>query len=167
MGTQNGPGIGIKLIASLLMFGGIFGAIVGLYQELQVLTTFGLRLAALTGLFVLLFGWSAWVGFELWHGEPWAFKWAKVIFAAQIPNFAVHGFAFDGFYTGLRAFFMVSEKPPTLRFGFNLSSSIHFLISQQVDYWLFGINLLAVVALFHLMHATAEKEPARDKFGLI
>jgi hypothetical protein len=161
------PGIGVKLIALLLMFGGIYGALFGLYNEWQTLTTAGVPLAALTGLFVLLFGWSTWIGFEMWHGEAWAFKWAKVIIAAQIPNFTVPGFSFDGFYTGLRILFAISQQPPNLRFGFNLSSSLHVTLSAQVDYWLFGVNLLAVAALIHLMHVTSHTAPAKDKFGLI
>lgn len=161
------PGVGVKLVASLLMFGGIFGVVVGLYQEWQLLTTVGVRLAALTGLFVLLLGSCVWVGFELWHGEPWAFKWAKIIFAAQVPIFSVSGFAFDGFFTGLRVYLAISERPPNLRFGFNLSSGIHFVLGPQVDYWLFGINLVAVIALIHLVRTTGDKGPVRDKFGLI
>ncbi|HET9366033.1 MAG TPA: hypothetical protein VFP71_13575 [Candidatus Angelobacter sp.] len=161
------PRVGIKLIALLLMLGGIFGAIVGLYQEVQILTSIGSSAAAWAGLFVVLFGWSAWVGFELWHGKVRAFKLAKVIFAAQIPIFSVNGFAFDGFFTGLRVYFVVSEQPPNLRWGFNLASGIHFVFGPRVDYWLLGVNLVAVVALIHLMRATSNNEPVKDKFGLI
>ncbi|HET9836584.1 MAG TPA: hypothetical protein VFR84_00010 [Candidatus Angelobacter sp.] len=161
------PGVGVKVVAMLLMLGGIYGAIWGLYEEWQVLTRIGLAPAAWTGLFVVLFGWCTWVGFEVWHGERWAFKIAKVIFAAQIPNFTLPGFSFDGFFTGLRVYFMVSGQPPNLRWGFNLASGIHFAISPQLDFWLFGINLIAVVALVHLVRATADKAPTSDKFGLI
>jgi hypothetical protein len=163
---SDSPGIGVKLIALLLMFGGIAGALFGLYGEWEMLRT-SIPLAAVTGFCVLLFGWSTWVGFELWHGEPWAFKMAKVIFAAQIPNFTVPGFSFDGFYTGLRILFAISQQPPNLRFGFNLSSSLHVTLSAQVDYWLFGVNLVAVAALIHLVHVTSHTAPAKDKFGLI
>jgi hypothetical protein len=168
MKTQSSfPGPGVKLIAMLLMLGGIYGAIWGLYEEWQTLTSIGIAPAAWTGLFVVLFGGCTWVGFEVWHGEPWAFKMAKVIVAAQIPNFTFPGFSFDGFFTGLRVYFMISERPPNLRFGFNIASGIHFAISPQIDFWLFGINLVAVVALVHLLRATADKGTASDKFGLI
>jgi hypothetical protein len=168
MDTQSAsPGKGVKSVALLLMLGGIFGVVVGLYQELQALTNFGIRAATMTGIFVLLFGWCVWVGFELWHGEPWTYRWAKIIFAAQIPIIVVPGFAFDGFFTGLRIYFIISDRAPNIRWGFNLSSSIHFLFSSQVDYWLFGINFLAVIALFYLIRATSAKEPVKDKFGLI
>lgn len=156
------PGLGVKLIALLLMLGGIFGAIWGLYQEAQILSSIGSSAAAWSGLFVVLFGWSAWVGFELWHGKVRAFKLAKIIFAAQIPIFSVNGFAFDGFFTGLRVYFAISEQPPNLRWGFNLASGIHFIAGPQIDYWLFGVNLLAVVALFHLMRASSDKQPVKD-----
>lgn len=163
---DDSPGIGIKLIALLLMFGGIYGAIWELYIEWQAWTSAGAGTAALVGLCVLLFGWSTWVGFELWHGERWAFKVAKVIFGAQIPIFALPGFSFDGFYTGFRVYLMIRERPPNIRFGFNAGSGINFLLSPQVDYWFFGVNLVAVIALIHLIRTT-DKGLSKDKFGLI
>jgi ABC-type xylose transport system permease subunit len=83
---------GVKLIALLLIIGGILGAAVGFWSELQFLRQVPARLTALKGLFVMLFGWCAWTGFDLWKDKPKAFTSAKIIFLAQIVNFTVPGF---------------------------------------------------------------------------
>ena len=61
----------------------------------------------------MVFGWCAWTGFDLWKDKPKAFTSAKIIFLAQIVNFTVPGFSFDGFYTGLRVYLMLSERART------------------------------------------------------
>jgi hypothetical protein len=119
------------------------------------------------GIFVLLFGWSAWTGYGLWKGEAWAIRNAKFIFAAQIPIFAAPGFSFEGFSTGLRVYFMVRGQLPVFRFGLDISPMLHFAVSQEIGYWAIGINFLAVVALVYLMHATRPDEVKQDGFGLI
>jgi hypothetical protein len=81
-------------------------------------------MTAVSGVIVLLFGWSAWTGFELWEGKPRAFRSAMLIFAAQIVSFTVPGFAFAGFFTGLRAYFAISQRAPFLRFGLDLVSAL-------------------------------------------
>jgi hypothetical protein len=158
-------GLGVKFISFLLMGGGIAGVAFGLWGETQSLATAPRYLTALTGLFVVLFGWSAWIGFELSKGTPHAFRWAKIIFAGQILNFTVPGFSFDGFFTGLRAYLMLTNLQPSIRFGFNISSGIHFQYSSQIQNWLFGINFVAIVALVALTSATAPR--SGDRFGLI
>jgi hypothetical protein len=75
-------GIGVKLIALLLIVGGCTGAIFTLANQYQAFFNAGLKLAAVYGIFVLLFGWSAWTGYGLWKGKAWAIRNAKFIFAA-------------------------------------------------------------------------------------
>src|ERR1051326_6668968 len=150
--------IGVKLIALLLILGGAAGVVFGLVGEAQALMNFGVGAAAWVGVFVLLFGWGAWIGYELCRGKPWAFRWARIIMAAQIPNFTFPGFSFDGFFTGLRVYFMVSDQPPNLRWGFNLSSAIHFMISANIDFWLFGVNFVAILAVAHLTRAARQRK---------
>ena len=158
---------GMKLISLLLIVGGVTGATFGWWAELQVLRQGTIAATVLYGLFVLLFAWSAWTGFELWKGKPQAVRMAQLILAAQIPNFTIPGFSFDGFYTGLRVYFMISERPPILRLGFNLQSALYFVVSPEIDYWLFGINLLALVAFVHLIRVGRPAVPETDRFGLI
>jgi hypothetical protein len=161
------PGIGVKLVALLLIPGSILGVGFGLWSEFNTLGQIPIPLTALQGVFVLLFGWCAWTGFELWQGKPRAFTNAKIIFLAQILNFTVPGFSFDGFYTGLRIWLSVSERAPNLRFGFNFQAMIHFAVSPQIDYWLFGINFIGVIAFFYLRSASRPARPKADRFGLL
>jgi ABC-type xylose transport system permease subunit len=158
---------GVKLIALLLIIGGTLGAAYGFWGELQSFRQIPAQLTALEGLFVMLFGWCAWTGFDLWKDKPKAFTNAKIIFLAQILNFTVPGFSFDGFYTGLRAYLMLSERAPYLRFGFNLQSMLYFRVSPEIDYWLVGINFVAVVAFFHLVTAAGPAKAKPDRFGLL
>ena len=158
---------GMKLVSLLLIVGGVTGAAFGWWAELQIFHQGNIAVTVLYGLFVLLFAWSAWTGFELWKGKRQAVKMAQLILAAQIPNFTIPGFSFDGFYTGLRVYFMISERPPNLRWGFNLQSALHFAVSPEIDYWLFGINLLALAAFVHLIRVGRPAAPETDRFGLI
>jgi len=157
----------VTLIALLLAIGGAFGLVFGFTSQVNLMLAGQFGLAAVDGLFVLLFGWSAWIGYELWQGKPYAFRMAKIILLAQIPNFTVPGFSFEGFITGGRVYFMVGSCTPSLQFGFNLQSFIHFTISREIECWRLGVNLLAVVALTYLMRLTDDKPPVGDKFGLI
>ncbi len=164
---NSSPGIGVKLIALLLIVGGGTGATFTLVAESQILVKAGIQFAALYGLFAFVFGWSAWTGYGLWKGGAWAFRNAKFIFAAQIPIFAVPGFSFDGFSTGLRVFFIVRGQLPVFRFGLDISPTLRFATSQEIGYWAVGINFLAVVALVYLVHASRPVEVKRGNFGLI
>ncbi len=164
---NSSPGIGVKLIALLLIVGGGTGAAFTLVAESRILFKAGIQLAALYGLFVFIFGWSAWTGYGLWKGEAWALRNAKFIFAAQIPIFAVPGFSFDGFSTGLRVYFILRGQLPVFRFGLDISPTLQFAVSQEVGYWAVGINLLAIVAFVHLIHASRPAEVKQDRFGLI
>ncbi|HWF02495.1 MAG TPA: hypothetical protein VHA06_02355 [Candidatus Angelobacter sp.] len=160
------PGIGVKLIALLLIVGGGTGATFTMVAESRLVFKAGIEVAAVYGLFVLLFGWCAWTGYGLWKDEAWASRNSKLIFAAQIPIFAVPGFSFDGFSTGFRVYFIVRSQFPVFRFGFDLSPALHLAVLQETSYWAFGINLVAIIALAHLM-SVDRPVVKQDNFGLI
>jgi hypothetical protein len=90
-----------------------------------------------------------------------------LIFAAQIPIFAVPGFSFDGFSTGFRVYCMVRSQLPVFRFGFDLSPTLHLAVLQGTSCWAFGINLVAIVALAHLVRVDRPAAVKQDHFGLI
>lgn len=48
----------------------------------------------MTGLYLVIFGWCVWTGVDLWQGKPQGYKWAKVLFAAQIPVITFPGFTY-------------------------------------------------------------------------
>lgn len=168
--TKNSVTRGTKFFALLLIIGGFAGIVAGLWGDIQTIQRTGFHPSAslsFTAVFILLFGWSTWVGVALWEGKPQGYKWAKVLFAAQIPVFTVPGLAFSGFRTGLGFYVFVSREPPNLGFNFQLLSAIHFLISGDVDNVLFGVNLVAIIALTYLHSVTMQEQKRGDKFGLI
>ena len=134
---------GIKFVSALLILGGAFGILVGLWTDYQVVKQrgFGPSVPLITtGLCILLFGWCVYVGFSLWRNKPEAYKWAKMIFSAQIPVFTFPGFYFSGFYTGLVLHLMLSRESPNLRFYVGLTSSMRFVISEHIQNVLVGVK---------------------------
>src|SRR5262245_40667566 len=164
-------GGGIKFISLLLIVGGVAGVLAGVWADVQTLQQTGLRPSFCLisiALIILLFGWSVWVGVLLWKSRPEGYKWAKVLFAAQIPFFTLPGFSFSGFYTGMTIYLALSRAAPNLRFGFQLQSALHFLISEKVNNVLFGVNFVAIFALAHLFYVTSSSYGRKpDDFGLI
>src|SRR5215831_20894665 len=91
------PVPGVRVIAFVLIAGGLFGLIVTLAAYVNVFLNSGLHVTSLGvffGLSLLAFGWSVWTGIDLWRGRPQAYTWAKVLFAAQVPAIMFPGFAY-------------------------------------------------------------------------
>jgi hypothetical protein len=92
---NNKPAGGVRFFALLLIGGGLAGVGLGLWGDVQTIQSTGFHASLsliLMGAFILLFGWSTWVGMALWRGTSQGYKWAKVLFAAQIPLFTVSRF---------------------------------------------------------------------------
>lgn len=152
----------------MLGLGGIAGIGLTLYMEVALppkmetvnlpvsgIATAMLGIAAMLGIFSL----CAWVGFELWKQKPRAFTWAKVLLIAQIPycNFP---FLVYKFYTGAAIDLGITRQPDTTM-NFQLRVGSGFSFGYQSDVFVFGINLVAPVALYLLGKAIAlRKEPA-------
>jgi hypothetical protein len=148
-----------KLVAVLLAVGGAAGVVVCLWNEEMMLSHAGSGRsvnAALMGLFAFVFGASAWVGVDLWRKRTHAFLWAQVLLVAQIPTISFPGFACH-FYTGMTLYLLLNQTATTtLGFQANFGSEISFQISSQIEGFIFGINLIAVVALYLLGKARVE-----------
>ena len=124
-----------KLVALLLVVGGIAGVMLSLWAEGRFLSVSAdnRMLAALMGLYAFIFGSSTWIGIELWRKKPSAFKWAQVLLVAQIPTVGFPGFAYY-FYTGLTLYLSFSTRPDAVTgFEFQLGSAFHFQISREID----------------------------------
>jgi hypothetical protein len=102
---------------------------------------------------IAVFGWCVFQGVQLWRGKPSAYKWAKILFAMQIPGFCVSRLTYE-FSTGISARIMLGNS--NRRFGADIGSSLNFLISPEPLGWMLGINLVAIAALAYLL----EKSPA-------
>ena len=105
---------------------------------------YGVLVAALLGLFV----WSVIAGIRLWRGEPKGWKWATILFALQIPIFTVPGLSYE-FYTGLSL--KVVGGDTTGNLGLNFGAYADFHLSTQVDGLIYGVNVVALIALIYLL----------------
>src|SRR5215510_9955776 len=97
----------IKLLSLMLIVGGIYGVIFAIWFVVQTLRQGNAIVPAGFGLlFIAVFVWSALKGRDLWKGRPAGYKWAKILFAVQIPLISVPGLSY-WFYTGLTVWLMV------------------------------------------------------------
>jgi hypothetical protein len=109
---------------------------------------------AIAGVFIILFGWSAWTGLELWRGRRQAIKFAQILFAIQIPVLTLPGFSYQ-FHTGFLVQIAVLEGV-RFNFGFHLGSAFNFYISPEVQGLAIGINLVALFVLIYLIRTGRE-----------
>jgi len=166
--TQAQPGSPIrgnpavfKLLALMLMVGGVVGiALALLFIVNQPIT---LSVVVFGVIFVLVFGWSALKGLDLWKEKPAGYKWGKILFAAQVPLINFSGFSY-WFYTGLNAWFMVRwgdiQSPGFAQLGvyFNLGSALNFYIGNQTHVFALAANPVAIAALAYLLVYSPSRE---------
>ena len=143
--------IALKIIALLLIGGGIFGIVMVLSGSLQTPSQQTVNVFCAI-VFAAVFGWCVLVGIHLWRGKPDAVRWAMILFAAQIPILSIpHYFAYE-FYSGLTIRFMLEQIDTILEFGFSFyfGAGMQFIISPEIQNLTLGINLVAVVVLLYL-----------------
>src|SRR5262249_29241456 len=140
--------VGTRLISLLLIAGGALGIvsaiflIQGLAQHDQ---PYGAIVPAIS---IAIFGWCIFQGVQLWRGKPSGYKWARIVFAMQIPGFCVSRLTYE-FSTGISARIMFGNS--NRQFGADIGSSLNLLISPEPQGWMLGINLVAVAALAYLL----------------
>jgi len=151
---------GIKIVALLLLIGGVLGVGVSAWLDLGLLGSSQLQATSvvITGVFILLFGWAAWTGFELWRGRRQALWMAKVLYALQVPVFTFPGFTYE-LHTGLAVRFMLFNGL-NLNFNFHLGSTFSFYISPEIQSVALGVNVVAVAALIYLDRRSRELSKA-------
>jgi hypothetical protein len=150
---RNNPELNRKLVSLLFIVGGIAGVTIVLWTEVGILTQhFSAKhgVAALMGGFAFIFGLCTWTGVELWREKPAAFRLAQILLIAQIPNISFPGFAYQ-FYTGLTLYLSLSMRPDVVTgFEFQLGSALEIRISPEIEGFVLGVNLVAIVALYLL-----------------
>ena len=150
-----------KLVSLLLIAGGGAGVIAAVLSWIGMLDHVSLAnrpVVVLMGLFVLVYGFSAWTGVELWRKKPGALKRAQILLLAQVPSLSVTGFAYQ-FYTGLALYLSLSQRPDiVIGFEFLPGSSLQFQLGAETDGFMLGVNLVAIVALYLLEKSRASLE---------
>ncbi len=161
MNRGKNPELNRKLVSLLLMGGGIAGLVIALWTELQLLEkqfSANRGAAAMMGAFAFVFGLCIWTGVELWRGKPWAFRWAQILLVAQIPTISFSGFTYL-FYTGFTLYLSLSTLPNVLvGFQFQLGSAIKTEILPVIEGFVFGLNLVAIAALYLLGKSRTRSE---------
>ena len=150
LSNDNVPKV-LKIIALLLIGGGIFGIVMILLEGLQTPSQQSVNVFCAI-VFAAVFGLCVLVGVRLWGGKPGGVRWAKILFAAQIPILSIpHYFAYE-FYSGLTIRFMLEQIDTILEFGFSFyfGAGMQFIISPEIQNLTLGINLVAVIVLLYL-----------------
>ena len=136
-----------KALAVLLLAGGAVGIGIALLVGFQLAQT-NIAYAGLMLLLLALFAWSALTGIRLWRGDPRGFKWAAILFAAQIPVLTVPGFAYE-YYTGIAIKLMGGNVESALSFGIGATANV--FVGTQTAGAAVGVNLVAIAALALLL----------------
>jgi hypothetical protein len=140
------PPVGVRVLAVFLIVGGLVG--IGLAVWMVVLGIQQPVFAVFAVLIAALFAFTCWQGLQLWKGTPGGYRWAKVLFAAQIPALSVGGLTY-GFYTLLSASIRIGSGVGN--FDFNLGSAFNLMHSPEPQPIYVGVNVVALVAFAYLM----------------
>jgi hypothetical protein len=147
----------LKIIALLLIGGGIFGIVMIFSEGLQTLSHQSVSVDLFcASVFAAVFGLCVLVGVRLWGGKPGGVRWAKLLFAAQIPILSIpHYFAYE-FYSGLTIRLMLEQIDTFLDLGisFYFGAGLQFIISPEIQNLTLGINLLAFIVFLYLVKAS-------------
>src|SRR5260370_32478493 len=135
---------GARIIAVFLVLGGLLGILnlvmmhlhlAHLHQSLPVISSV---------VSVALFAWGILTGIVLWRATPRGFKWAKILFALQVPVFHVVRLTYE-FSTGFSFRVMIGNTNRYI--GGDIGSSLNFDVSPKSLGFMFGINIVAVTPL--------------------
>jgi hypothetical protein len=140
--------LGSRLISLILIAGGILGIMAAVFLIRGLIQHDQPDRMIVPTLSIALFGWSIFQGAQLWRGKPSGYRWAKILFAMQIPVFCIPRLSYE-FSTELSVRMMFEDS--NQRFLADIGSSLNFLISPEPQRWLIGINLVAVAALAYLL----------------
>jgi hypothetical protein len=140
-----------RVIAVFLLAGGLLGLIGSLLavyhsvRQHQLLTEISCILS--TG----LVAWCIPAGAALWRLTPNGFKWAKFLFAVQVPVFSIARISYE-FFTFFSFRVMIGNT--THHIGGNIGSSGDLNLLPQPAGFLFGINIIAVLVFLYLIRAS-------------
>ncbi len=146
---------GARIIGVFLVVGGLLGLLslvmmhfhlAQLHQSLPVISSV---------ISVTLFAWGIVTGVALWRATPRGFKWAQLLFALQVPVIHVARLTYE-FSTGFSFRVMIGNTNRYI--GGDIGSSLNFDVSAPSLGFMFGINIVAVLALLYLLRGS---RPAR------
>lgn len=152
-----------QFFAVVMMIGGVLGLVL-------ILLASGLTLARswasgiMTVLMMILFVWATAVGVGLWRGTPFGRRWAPVVFATQIPVFALpvlNYYWFTGLTIGPVVAFGGSNI--VLNLGMRIGAGAQVTLLPGGDRYAIGVNLFSLAAAILIYRATRALERARNQ----
>ena len=147
--TPGSAPVAVRLLAVLLLAGGVIG--LGLSIWMAVLGLERPVFVVLAVVVAAVFAFTAWAGMKLWRGSPEGYKWAKVLFAAQVPVVSLGGVSY-GFYTLLG--FNLQLGSAVDAFRLNMGSAMNLMYSPAEQPAFVGINVVALAAFLYLLLRT-------------
>ena len=142
---------GARIIAVFLVAGGLLGILSLVMMHFHLAQQHQSLPVISSVVFVALFAWGILTGIALWRATPRGFKWAKILFALQVPVFHVARLTYE-FSTGFSFRVMIGNTSRYI--GGDIGSSLSFAVSPQSLGFMFGINIVAVIALVYLIRAS-------------
>ena len=142
---------GARIIAVFLVAGGLLGILSLVMMHFHLAQQHQSLPVISSVVSVALFAWGILTGIALWRATPHGFKWATILFALQVPVFHVARVTYE-FSTGFSFRVMVGNTNRYI--GGDIGSSLNFDVSPQSLGFMFGINIVAVIALVYLIRAS-------------
>ena len=159
---------GVRSLAFILEVGGLLGIFIAIYLG-YTLAQQQWVLVVIAVVFLGVFAWTLLTGTRLWRGDPRGKKWAKILYAAQIPILTVPGFTYE-YYTGLLIGVVGGRVQSNLKLEFGAGLTLYF--ATRISDLVYGINLFAVAAFVYLvirlranpaMQSAGQERPAADQ----
>lgn len=137
---------GVLFFAFCLIAGGLVGVGVSLFLGYSFIPQhwiYGILAAA----FLALFIWSMLVGIRLWRGDPRGDRWAKILYAFQIPVLTVPGLSYE-YYTGLSFKALLGQTDSNVAFNFGAGAELY--LDTGITGVVVGANFFALAAFLYL-----------------
>lgn len=158
-----------RIIAFFLLAGGVLG-LLGSFSAVYHSAQRHQVLAGMSGvLSTALFAWCIPTGAALSRATPNGFKWAKLLFAIQVPVFCIARFSYE--FSTLFSF-RVMIGNTARHIGGDIGSSSNLNVLPHSFGFLFGINVAAVLILSYLIRASQVRswevsQPAQSMQGIV
>jgi uncharacterized membrane protein (UPF0136 family) len=136
-------------VSFLLVVGGLLGLLGAVMMAVQAFHQHQNSRLVSGVLGGALFAWSIMAGIDLWRDRPRGFKWAKILFALQVPIFSLGHFVYE-FSTLLSIRVEIGNTTHHVAADIGSSSNIFWL--PQPPGFLLGVNVVAVAVLVFLRH---------------
>lgn len=153
----------IRYLAILLIVGGgtgIFGIILNVWTDYSGLKKQPLLVYIEIAGAAAVYSWTILKGIDLWRSLARGYKWAKVLFIAQIPVITSPLLKY-AFYTGVGIDLVFGHVDS--HFQIHLGSGFTLYVDPSITKQVYGLNLVALIALVLLISTTrSNASPAID-----